>query len=225
MSAAKAKKERYHTVQRLGILAGQNRLEPADEPAVPTAALRQAGGESLKIGMPVLASSASVEPARRMSWIDILVNWVRSGAERDSSQTLLHQAAQAGDLDTVMRLVEKGEALHAQDEEGQTPLHLAAQAGDGSTVKYLIRNGASVHFPDTNARTPLHVAAKAGKIDAVEYLLVFGADPAARDSEGKTPLTLARESGDPNPKVIMCLGFHSQERLGKIQQVGDQETK
>ncbi|MHA1190283.1 MAG: ankyrin repeat domain-containing protein, partial [Alphaproteobacteria bacterium] len=40
----------------------------------------------------------------------------------------LHKAANAGDLDTIQKLVAQGQNLEQRDEFGRTPLHVAAYA-------------------------------------------------------------------------------------------------
>jgi ankyrin repeat protein len=53
-------------------------------------------------------------------------------------RTLLHYAAERGQVETVRVLVESGSEVHARDAEGLTPLHMAATFGHGETVRSLV---------------------------------------------------------------------------------------
>lgn len=53
-------------------------------------------------------------------------------AEPSSQRTLLHRAAEEGDLQLVARLVEMGAAIENADRNGQTPLNL----GEITVFKY-----------------------------------------------------------------------------------------
>ena len=71
----------------------------------------------------------------------------------------LINAAGAGNLSEVKRLVTRGVAINAQDSEGRTALHHAAKVTDdkakGEVLHYLIESGASLEIKDTRGFTPL----------------------------------------------------------------------
>lgn len=77
----------------------------------------------------------------------------------DQGLTLLHWAADRGDLDIVRYLVEVKKAnLNSRDGEGQTPLHYAAACGYSNIVQYLIEAGANFNIVDNNQCKPKEVA-------------------------------------------------------------------
>jgi ankyrin repeat protein len=55
------------------------------------------------------------------------------------------QAAGAGDLETVKRLLAEGDDVNSADNGRWTPLILAAQNGHLEVVKLLIKSGADVN--------------------------------------------------------------------------------
>src|SRR5262249_3383817 len=56
----------------------------------------------------------------------------------------LHEAARAGDLIALRRLLDAGDAIEARDEQGQTPLMAAAEAGQVGSLQALIADGAEL---------------------------------------------------------------------------------
>src|SRR4051794_8641071 len=62
--------------------------------------------------------------------------------------TLLHSAAQDGDLNAVVSLLARGKNPNHFDECGCTPLHYAAAGGHIKVVKTLLADGAKVNSHD-----------------------------------------------------------------------------
>jgi len=101
----------------------------------------------------------------------------------------IHKSADAGDLDKVDQLLEKGVAVDARDEFGRTPLMWAT--GDLDVVRHLADRGADIDARDANGETALMKAAFVGNLDVVKYLVQRGADVNARSVSGRTPLMRA----------------------------------
>ena len=59
-----------------------------------------------------------------------------------SSAKALHNAAYAGNLAEVKRLIEKGKNVNARDKEGKTPLSLAVEKGHKEIANLLRKHGA-----------------------------------------------------------------------------------
>jgi cytohesin len=115
---------------------------------------------------------------------------------RSDGATLLHEAAQYGQLEMVDFLLAHGADLQATDAGKATALHFAADADNGQkVVEDLIRRGADVKARTRGGWTPLHVAANRGDHEMLEKLIGYGADVNARDGEGATPLHEAASSG------------------------------
>ena len=55
---------------------------------------------------------------------------------------LLHQAAQAGDVERLRALLAQGEPVDQRDNSGDTPLMVAARVGHEDSFLWLIRSGA-----------------------------------------------------------------------------------
>jgi truncated hemoglobin YjbI len=113
---------------------------------------------------------------------------------------LLHDAAQAWDIERLRLLLSFGADVNARNfEGGHTPLYYAAnhvdlsRPADGKAVaETLIRHGAEVDIHSGPIRgTPLHTAARRGNVAVGSVLLSAGADLEARDIKGETPLRRA----------------------------------
>ena len=101
----------------------------------------------------------------------------------------------------VVRCLEDGANIEAQDEYGWTPLRWAAQASSPDVARALLDAGADVAEAGW---TPLHVAVVLGQPPAaVKTLLAAGADIEAKDEAGWTPLHWAAQ-GD-SPAVVKAL--------------------
>lgn len=72
---------------------------------------------------------------------------------------LLPRAAANGQLEAVIRLVEKGADVHEicgnPPHDAQTPLYLAVSRCRTDVVKYLLRAGADPNKPNLDGMTPL----------------------------------------------------------------------
>jgi ankyrin repeat protein len=116
------------------------------------------------------------------------------------SITELHFAAQAGDVEAIVRLVAAGADVNARDGHGNTPLKYASAEPVPAAVRKLIELGADVNLGDDRGFTPLHCAAGHGfypeAVEIAEALLARGADVNARSREyGFVPLHEARGAG------------------------------
>ncbi len=104
----------------------------------------------------------------------------------------IHDAAKAGGLSEVKRLLSEWESVNVKDENGDTPLYTAANAGKIKLARLLISKGADVNAKNNDGYTPLHYAAKAGKTEMVSLFIDHGADiNAITKVTNETPLFLA----------------------------------
>ena len=114
-------------------------------------------------------------------------------------QPPIHQAAAAGDVEKLRKLLKGGLFSKPVDvdllnNKFWTPLILAAHEGKLEAVKVLIEHKATLDVADEGGSTALHIACKFGHADIARYLLDAGAE--ALDGLG-TPLLWAVSSNKP----------------------------
>jgi hypothetical protein len=142
----------------------------------------------------MIGPNSSIHAALRAATRDRFISEV----ERDRSralllglrgQTLLHEAAIAGDADLAAVLIRSGADPNAREAEGHTPLY---RASTGDVARVLLATGATADVASGPTRgTALHQAARRGCVSVAEALLDFGATIDARDAKGHTPLRRA----------------------------------
>jgi serpin B len=74
---------------------------------------------------------------------------------RTETRTLLHQAAENGNVDAVRSLTARGDDVNARDANGETPLHKAAGNAPIAVIEMLIAKGADVNAKDGFDQVPL----------------------------------------------------------------------
>lgn len=124
----------------------------------------------------------------------------------------LRDAASAGDLAELKRLVQEGVPVNDRSAFNNTALLYAAMHGKRECLRFLINNGADVNIANDSGYTPLICAAKIGDHEAVKMLLEAGAETghALKDDEDdstpktqRTALTLAARNQ--HPRVVELL--------------------
>jgi ankyrin repeat protein len=120
---------------------------------------------------------------------------------------LLCEAAAAGNVDQVGRILGAGGDKDKRSGDGLAPLHVAAMAGQGDVVRCLALSGANINAKDSRGCTPLHRAVLCNRVPLVQWMAKLGADLEARDAQGRTALHLAAmvatcSGGLPIPGVL-----------------------
>jgi serine/threonine-protein phosphatase 6 regulatory ankyrin repeat subunit B len=122
--------------------------------------------------------------------------------------TKLQMAAERGNVQSVMELLEKGEPVSERDIRGWTALHYAAKSGQENTVDLLLSKGAEIDVRGDKGLTPLFVAIYYCHERVVRDLLEKGANVTIRlkidNGLWMTPLLRASEIGC-NPKILQDL--------------------
>ena len=113
------------------------------------------------------------------------------------AETALHQAAYAGDLAMVTRMVvEQGIAVDVADNEKHTPLMWASFNGHTAVVEYLIEHKAKVNALDVNGRNALMYASSGPFAETVGLLINKGSSVNVQGKlEGFTALMTAAAEG------------------------------
>lgn len=117
----------------------------------------------------------------------------------------LHQAAVAGRVDEVARLIAEGEDVAATDKALLTPLHLACQQGQLEAARVLLAAGAPVDARDSYGNTPLFKAVFAfqgGDPVLIRLLLAAGADPDSKNNTDLSPRDIALTFNRPGIRSV-----------------------
>mmetsp|Transcript_37478 Transcript_37478/g.33124 ORF Transcript_37478/g.33124 Transcript_37478/m.33124 type:complete len:368 (+) Transcript_37478:215-1318(+) len=126
--------------------------------------------------------------------------------DKKMKRTVLHFAAEKGDIDLVQLLIQKDKQqqndsdntenialdINAIDKEGSTPLFRAAKVGEAEIIKLLMDHGADPNITNRDEISPLLLASHRGYLDVVQVLLdKKETDPNLEDERGRTALMVA----------------------------------
>ena len=111
-------------------------------------------------------------------------------------RTPLHIAAEKGNIDVAMFLIENGANVNVADANGNTPLvFIINKTGNPKVTQRLLEKGASVNAQNRTGETALMYAAWHGYSAIVQLLLENRADVTLKNKQGNTALTLAESKG------------------------------
>jgi ankyrin repeat protein len=129
-------------------------------------------------------------------WGTVIVAALAVSGTLSAAPAVVADAARAGDLATVTRLLKEGRDVNAALGDGTTALHHAAMRGDADMVSVLLYAGANVRATTRlGGYTPLHLASQRGHEQVIELLVKSGANPNQPTATGTTPLMFAAASG------------------------------
>lgn len=139
----------------------------------------------------------AVEFSGNLEVLDVLA---AAGADlkvRREGKTLLHLAAEAGNLDVARWLIDHGADLNAGiecdgcPELGYTPLHSGLAFRGDEMTELLLSRGAPLEVAGADGRTAMLTAAARGSTGGALVLARHGADMTRTDDAGKTAFELA----------------------------------
>jgi len=139
----------------------------------------------------------------RAPWVFLAIIGILASGPGHAAQANIFEAAQAGDIEVVTRLLKADPKLvEAKNDEGDTALHQAAGCRRGeeaalSLVRLLLESGAALEARNTSGQTPLLYASYAGFRRVVELFAAKGAVVKYQDTNGRSPLHYAAREGHP----------------------------
>ncbi|GAU95596.1 hypothetical protein RvY_07192-2 [Ramazzottius varieornatus] len=86
-------------------------------------------------------------------------------------RTLLHYAAESGQLQMMDFLIQAGIQVDEKDDEGETALHLAVMKDKEKVVQALIALKADLYARNQKQETAMHMAARTNSVNALQCLL------------------------------------------------------
>jgi ankyrin repeat protein len=129
--------------------------------------------------------------------VDVIKNYISAGKnvniKNKENVTLLHVAAQSGNVEIIKLLLDAGANVNAKDKRGKTPLLMTDVDEEKDLLEILklfIAKGVDVNiqYKDENNQTLLMLACDDDNLEAVKILLEAGANPNLKDSEGETAM-------------------------------------
>ena len=118
----------------------------------------------------------------------------------------LYHAAERGNLERVMRLVEQGADKDlVGGRYGETILAAAAENDHLTVVQYLVEQGADMEKMDRYGWTPLLNASSAGHLEVTRYLLGQGANRDKVSSRGYSSLHWAALRGHLEIAILLMV--------------------
>ncbi len=116
-------------------------------------------------------------------------------AKDNQGMTPLLLAAQRGNAEHILLLLDNHAEKQTIDNNGSSPLHLAVENDHKDVAQLLIQRGMPVDAKDNAGNTSLIVALKKGHIDMARLLVENGAKVDEKDEQGNSPLLLSVERG------------------------------
>jgi ankyrin repeat protein len=112
-----------------------------------------------------------------------------------SAYDTIHRAAQAGDIECMIELLNRGADIKSRNYDNCTALHAAAMAGQTECLLVLLDRGANIESRSSQGFTALHTASSRGQTKCLLALLDRGANIESRGSQGFTALHAASSLG------------------------------
>jgi uncharacterized protein len=130
----------------------------------------------------------------------------------------LIKAAQAGNTERVLELLDQGANINAQDAQGRTPVMAATYGNHIGTVAALLEAGADVNIRDDLLDTPFLYAGAEGLLEILKLSYEAGADPTITNRYGGIAIIPASERG--HVEVVEYLLKHTTSNVNHVNNLG-----
>ena len=130
----------------------------------------------------------------------------------------LHDAARAGDVEAIRRLLADGLPVDGRDADGRTPVMVATVARRTEAVRTLVDAGADVDIRDNRLDNVFLYAGAEGLLDILRIANEAGADPALTNRFGGIALIPASERG--HVEVVRYLLAESDVDVDHVNRLG-----
>jgi len=107
----------------------------------------------------------------------------------------LLMAAQRGEIETALKLLQEGVDIHVTDAQGRTPVMIATYKHDTEMVRALIQKGADINMRDSQKENPLLHAGAQGWLDILKLAIEAKADTTITNRFGGISIIPAAERG------------------------------
>ena len=146
----------------------------------------------------------------------------------------LFDAAEAGNLEQVMLLVQQGadknQIKHGAGWYEETALSVAVDKSHFDVARFLVEQGADMEKSDRAGNSPITIASLRGHLELTRYLLEQGANRDKANNYGETPLHITARDGYLDvAKLLMAYGadLNARTKSGQlpIDMTRDEEMK
>ncbi|GFU57296.1 hypothetical protein NPIL_316821, partial [Nephila pilipes] len=117
--------------------------------------------------------------------------------------SLLHIAAQAGNLNIVTYLINQGADVNSQNDAGSKPIHIATREGHKDVVEFFIKCRSLNNYIGAFGQSLLHYAVLGGQTEILQLLIDLKFDVNVTDRNDCKPIHVAAISGDKNALEIL----------------------
>ena len=118
---------------------------------------------------------------------------MKEDANTRNEQLLM--AAQRGEIETVLKLLQEGADINVTDAQGRTPVMIATYKHDTEMVRALIQKGADINMRDSQKENPLLHAGAQGWLDILKLAIEAKADTTLTNRFGGISIIPAAERG------------------------------
>ena len=130
----------------------------------------------------------------------------------------LISAAEQGDTNTLLDLLEEGAEINAVDERGRTAVMAATHANQVEAVRILIDAGADIDIQDNMRDNPFLYAGAEGLLEILKLCIVAGPDYSRVNRYGGSALIPAAHHG--HPDCVLELVTNSRVNIDHVNNLG-----